>query len=379
MKNVPKKQETNRQNKKEVEVGRICRRANSKTIRFAALLSPFLFYFSVKRSGKFLIIRRLSLSDPSLCLMDGFVVVISILTLLSSSFLSGVDSTTFKIVNRCRHTIWPGILTGANRPLLMPTGFTLKSGKSRTLSVPKSWSGRLWGRSQCGIGSDGKFSCATGDCGSGKVECAGAGAIPPATLAEFTLNGDQGLDFYDVSLVDGYNLPMLVVAKGGKRRGGCASTGCLVDLNGACPAELRVARGNSSASVAVACKSACEAFGDPRYCCSEAYNTPNTCPPSDYSLFFKHACPRAYSYAYDDKTSTFTCASADYIIIFCPLPYTSQKLLGARREAAELPLVNKTLMYIGHQHASQALSSGLGLLQIIMSVISAVAVVAAVL
>lgn len=112
---------------------------------------------------------------------------------------------------------------------------------------------------------------------------------------------------------------MLILPKGGSG-GGCSATGCLVDLNGACPADLRVARGTQGPSIA--CKSACEAFGDPRYCCSEAYNTPDTCGPSVYSLFFKHACPRAYSYAYDDKTSTYTCASADYVIIFCPPPYT---------------------------------------------------------
>ncbi|KAL3643690.1 hypothetical protein CASFOL_014505 [Castilleja foliolosa] len=46
--------------------------------------------------------------------------------------------------------------------------------------------------------------------------------------------------------IDGYNLPMLIVARGGTR-GGCSSTGCLVDLNGACPRELSVvARGNGS-------------------------------------------------------------------------------------------------------------------------------------
>uniref|UniRef100_J3LCH0 Thaumatin-like protein n=1 Tax=Oryza brachyantha TaxID=4533 RepID=J3LCH0_ORYBR len=42
--------------------------------------------------------------------------------------------------------------------------------------------------------------------------------------------------------------------------------------------------------------------------------------PSPYSRFFKDACPRAYSYAYDDATSTFTCAGGDtsYDIVFCP-------------------------------------------------------------
>ncbi|KAI3728936.1 hypothetical protein L6452_17581 [Arctium lappa] len=271
------------------------------------------------------------------------------------SLISVVQSTSFKIVNRCRHTVWPGILTGADRTVLNPTGFTLKPGKSRTLRAPVAWSGRLWGRTDCHIDPTGKFSCVTADCGSGRVECEGRGAEPPATLAEFTLNGDQGLDFYDVSLVDGYNLPMLVIPRDGTS-GGCSSTGCLVDLNGGCPAALRVARSSRSRSV-VACKSACEAFGDPRYCCSEGYNTPETCPPTEYSEYFKHVCPRSYSYAYDDKTSTFTCAGADYVIIFCPSPYTSEKLLEARKEAADLPLVNKTMMYIGRHHGG-GVSSG---------------------
>jgi hypothetical protein len=125
-----------------------------------------------------------------------------------------VHSASFKIVNKCRRTIWPGLLSGSGTAQLPTTGFALKSGKSRTISIPKSWSGRMWGRTHCGRDSTGKFSCLTGDCGSGTLECAGSGAKPPATLAEFTLNGADGLDFYDVSLVDGYNLPMLVVARG---------------------------------------------------------------------------------------------------------------------------------------------------------------------
>ncbi|GMN48702.1 hypothetical protein TIFTF001_017867 [Ficus carica] len=253
--------------------------------------------------------------------MDRILVGVSLLTLLTLSFFfSGVESTSFKIVNKCRSTIWPGFLSGANSPSLPTTGFALRSGESRSFHVPRAWSGRFWARTHCGRDSAGKFTCLTGDCGSGRVECEGSGAKPPASLAEFTLNGADGLDFYDVSLVDGYNLPMLIVPRRGTR-GGCGATGCLVDLNGACPAALRVAR-ESGGRGSVACRSACEAFGDPRFCCSEAYNTPDTCGPSAYSLFFKHACPRAYSYAYDDKTSTYTCASADYTIIFCPLPYT---------------------------------------------------------
>lgn len=254
---------------------------------------------------------------------------IFLLSLLLVLLPSKVSSASFKIVNKCRRTVWPGLLSGANTAQLATTGFSLRSGESRTVPVPQAWSGRIWGRTLCGLNPEtGQFSCITGDCGSGKVECAGAGAKPPATLAEFTLNGAGGLDFYDVSLVDGYNLPMLVIARGKGRRaanassasGSCSATGCLVDLNGACPGSLRVARSNQSRA-AVGCRSACEAFGDPQYCCSGAYSTPDTCAPSPYSLFFKNTCPRSYSYAYDDKTSTYTCASGDYTIIFCPLPY----------------------------------------------------------
>ncbi|KAF8011769.1 hypothetical protein BT93_I0033 [Corymbia citriodora subsp. variegata] len=237
------------------------------------------------------------------------------------AFSGVVDSATFTILNKCAYTVWPGILSGAGTAQLPTTGFALQPGQSNAISVPASWSGRLWGRTLCALNAtEGRFVCATGDCGSPTVECSGAGAVPPATLAEFTLDGAGGLDFYDVSLVDGYNLPMWVVQRGGKG-GNCTATGCAADLNAGCPRELQVdVDGGGGGSVA--CKSACDAFGDPKYCCSGAYSSPATCKPSGYSEFFKKACPTAYSYAFDDGTSTFTCPSADYVITFCPSPST---------------------------------------------------------
>ncbi|EEF28230.1 thaumatin-like protein 1 [Ricinus communis] len=220
----------------------------------------------------------------------------------------GAFAATFTFVNRCEYTVWPGILANAGSPRLDTTGFELPKDTSRSFQAPTGWSGRFWARTGCAFDDSGSGSCLTGDCGSGLVECNGLGAAPPATLAEFTL-GSGGQDFYDVSLVDGYNLPMLVEGSGGS--GMCASTGCSADLNRQCPAELKVGGGD-------ACKSACEAFGSPEYCCSGAFNTPATCKPSVYSEMFKSACPRSYSYAYDDATSTFTCTGADYTVTFCP-------------------------------------------------------------
>ncbi|XP_058010410.1 thaumatin-like protein 1 [Hevea brasiliensis] len=184
----------------------------------------------------------------------------------------------------------------------------------------------MWGRTFCSEDSTGKFSCLTGDCGSGKLECSGGGAAPPATLAEFKLDGYGGMDYFDVSLVHGYNLPLLVVPQGGSGPN-CSSTGCVLDLNGSCPSELKV---TNSAGDGVACKSSCEAFRQPQYCCTGAYSTPDTCKPSSYSEMFKSACPHAYSHAYDDRTSTFKCTSANYIITFCPSQTTSH--IWARRE-----------------------------------------------
>ncbi|XP_057496029.1 thaumatin-like protein 1 [Actinidia eriantha] len=220
----------------------------------------------------------------------------------------GIYGAKFTFVNKCDYTVWPGILANAGSPSLGSTGFELPKDTSRGFQAPTGWSGRFWARTGCNFDGSGSGYCTTGDCGSGHAECDGAGASPPATLAEFTL-GPGGLDFYDVSLVDGYNLPVLVEAGGGS--GTCGSTGCVTDLNRQCPAELRVEAGS-------ACKSACEAFGTPEYCCSGAYNSPAACKPTVYSEMFKSACPRSYSYAYDDPTSTFTCSGADYTVTFCP-------------------------------------------------------------
>jgi len=159
-----------------------------------------------------------------------------------------------------------------------------------------------------------------------KIKCNGAGGVPPVSLAEMKFSGSDGLDFYDVSLVDGYNLPIRMLPTGQfsyTKRGkyDCKAAGCVADLNSMCPSELAVKTGSG----VVACKSACERFNTDTYCCRGAHKTPATCKssswPKNYPAFFKKACPDAYSYAYDDTTSTFTCRgnpSTKYDVIFCP-------------------------------------------------------------
>ncbi|KAF9672069.1 hypothetical protein SADUNF_Sadunf11G0002200 [Salix dunnii] len=212
----------------------------------------------------------------------------------------------------CNYTVWPGV-SSSGATALSTTGFSLEKNESKILRAPDSWTGRFWGRTYCTEDSSGNFSCITGDCGSGKLECSGSGVAPPATLAEFALGSFSGLDFYDVSLVDGFNLPLLVVPSGQN----CLSTGCIGDVNESCPTELEFTTGTEGKRVG--CKSACDALRLSIYCCDGTSSSPDKCKPSLYSNFYKNLCPQSYSYAYDDDTNTtYTCPSTDYQIIFCP-------------------------------------------------------------
>eukprot|EP01112_Ceratiomyxa_fruticulosa_P005619 TRINITY_DN1634_c0_g1_i3.p1 TRINITY_DN1634_c0_g1~~TRINITY_DN1634_c0_g1_i3.p1 ORF type:complete len:151 (-),score=10.98 TRINITY_DN1634_c0_g1_i3:173-625(-) len=119
------------------------------------------------------------------------------------------------------------------------------------------------------------------------------------------------MDWYDVSNVDGFNLPMLLEPFNTS----CKIGSCYENINLLCPSELQIknARGQ-----VVGCDSACTKFNLPQYCCSQDYSTPNVCKATSYSLVFKNACPDAYSYAFDDPTSLFECESKGYKIEFCP-------------------------------------------------------------
>ncbi|KAG1364510.1 hypothetical protein COCNU_11G013370 [Cocos nucifera] len=102
------------------------------------------------------------------------------------------------------------------------------------MAAPPGWSGRMWARTGCEFDAEGAGTCQTGDCGS-RMECGGAGALPPATLFEITLGKGKDPDYYDVSLVDGYNLPVAAaprVPRGRMKRSGGFSTGQAINGHG---------------------------------------------------------------------------------------------------------------------------------------------------
>ncbi|XP_051147436.1 pathogenesis-related thaumatin-like protein 3.5 [Andrographis paniculata] len=233
-----------------------------------------------------------------------------LLTLLFPLLVAGMigfsRSARITIVNNCKETIWPGI-TGMNST---GDGFPLKPTQSSVFSAPADWNGRVWARTACNFDSRGNGTCLTGGCGH-SLKCAGPGQ-PPASIAEFGLGGD--LDYYDVSLVDGFNVPVVVRPING--RGKCSPVGCYDDLRPNCPGELAM---NSSVDgkTVIACRSACTVFDTDEYCCRGAFSTPMACAPTNYSRIFKQGCPAAYSFAYDDPTSIITCSATDYVVTFC--------------------------------------------------------------
>ncbi|KAK6135414.1 hypothetical protein DH2020_030833 [Rehmannia glutinosa] len=210
--------------------------------------------------------------------------------------------TKFTITNNCKETIYPGI-TPNN---FSGGGFALKPTQSAVFTAPPAWHGRIWARTGCNFDRNGNGTCQTGACETA-LQCTGSG-LPPASVAEFAL-GD--LDYYDVSLVDGFNLPIVVTPVSGK--GNCSSAGCDADMRPNCPPELTL----KSDGKIIACQSACNVFDTDEYCCRGAFSTPMACLPTNYSRIFKTACPAAYSFAYDDPTSILTCSAADYIVSFC--------------------------------------------------------------
>lgn len=214
------------------------------------------------------------------------------------------ECTNFTIVNHCQETVWPGITPSENVTL---TGSILKPGQSTVFTAQPGWHGRIWGRTNCSFDPTGNGTCQTGNCGS-SLKCSGPGQ--QATIAEFTLGQP---DFYDVSLVGGFNLPMIVKPLQGK--GNCSTVGCEGDLRDNCPSQLTV---KSDDGKTIACQSPCDFFNTDEYCCRGMFGSPMSCKATNYSTTFKRVCPAAYSYAYDDPTSIITCDSvSDYVVTFC--------------------------------------------------------------
>ena len=215
---------------------------------------------------------------------------------------------------------------------------------------------------------------------------------PPATLAEFTLATSSGQTFYDISLVDGYNIPIGIVSlypeSGNSKLTDippnltnpiCIGTAALLaaddstsddtylgtnssfpiplekslsynDVSRWCPWDLQsdppTKPGDGvypypddtiTRPLFDPCYSACAKNARDSDCCIGKYNSPSACKPSGYSKMAKKVCPDAYSYAFDDQTSTFIVPSGGgFEVVFCPTGRSSNILATMGPELREL-------------------------------------------
>nr|XP_009398928.1 PREDICTED: thaumatin-like protein 1b [Musa acuminata subsp. malaccensis] len=173
-----------------------------------------------------------------------------------------------------------------------------------------SWRGRVYFRTYCTTDNHGIVSCLTADCGSGEQSCEGKAAKAPVTLLDFlNFSGDDTQYTYDISLMHGFNVPAMVYPQNSS----CQPTGCPGDINAICPDDLRV---KDSAGKTIACKSACDAYQDPKLCCIKDFGSRAKCQPSSQAKVFMQACPLAHTWTYDGRA--FACSGSDFNITLCP-------------------------------------------------------------
>ncbi|XP_059628880.1 thaumatin-like protein [Cornus florida] len=224
----------------------------------------------------------------SKCLSFFFIII-------TPFYSTSTHAATFEIKNQCPFTVWAAAVPGGGRQLDRGQTWTINAS-------PGTKQARIWARTKCTFDGAGQGRCETGDCG-GLLQCKAYGT-PPNTLAEYALNQFNNLDFFDISLVDGFNVAM-DFSPARAAAGKCRAIRCAADINGPCPRELKAAGG---------CNNPCTVFKTDEYCCNSG-----KCGPTNFSRFFKERCRDAYSYPKDDETSTFTCpAGTNYRVVFCP-------------------------------------------------------------
>ncbi|RMZ85689.1 hypothetical protein DV736_g6561, partial [Chaetothyriales sp. CBS 134916] len=306
------------------------------------------------------------------------------------------DTLPLRVTNFCKEVIYTGILTQSGTGP-GTGGFKLDPDENNDLAVSADWVGRVWGRTNCTFfdnsgsmnsSNPGGTACATGDCGN-LVECQGAGG--PSTLAEFTYASSQNQSFYDISLVDGYNLPIAIrslVSESDNAKLAdippnlvnpvCIGSASLLAPPGSasdqdfgtnssyplpleqiislsevadwCPFPLLILPFEKPGDgvypypddsiqrpIFSPCQSACSKWNKPQYCCTGNHDDPGSCKPSYYSTQAKKVCPDAYSFAYDDETSTFIIPQgAGFEVIFCPSGRSTNILATFRPQLLEL-------------------------------------------
>ncbi|MBW1780096.1 MAG: hypothetical protein JRL30_05100 [Deltaproteobacteria bacterium] len=298
-----------------------------------------------------------------------------------------------QVHNNCTETIWLGACGNCKTQQSPcpeyfdpPQGANVEmdAGSHIVFHVDQGWAGRFWPRTGCKFNKDGK--CDSGDC------CDAGGCVnkdqqfardcyysgnPPVLVIEPTFDAPSGngpIDYFDTSMVDGYNVLMSIEAiantynpspdPGMDSKYWCTTAGC--SSSPACPEFLKDGVGNCWSPCQHAVRTGLPTAEQEKLCCSCDMTAPCTCPDPccdghygcspyvkdtsgqqkyppnmccdpwgklnnnrpwdqkyiDYIEAVKKACPEVYSWQFDDFKSTINCRKTnglvDYKLTICP-------------------------------------------------------------
>ncbi|CAM6024089.1 unnamed protein product [Sphagnum balticum] len=202
--------------------------------------------------------------------------------------IHSIDATQITIFNECAHNISVCQTCCGGGTV---TCYALENGNGRhTIDVGATWPGGvIWGYP-----------------GNKADPVDGNKAKPQADLAEFTI-GSGNLDFYDISNVNGYNLPLMVtvttIVSPGKKSGlECGNPQCGININSFCQSPNKITGGP----------------GDGCY----NIDGPTATSPTNGTEAFANACPDAFSYSTDNANHVYFCQTgSEYAVVFCPIPF----------------------------------------------------------
>ncbi|KZT65251.1 Osmotin, thaumatin-like protein [Daedalea quercina L-15889] len=145
-----------------------------------------------------------------------------------AALVAAASATTVNLTNSCGYQVDPGFYPAATASDGSSTGgFAVAAGSSSSVSLDSTWSGRIWGRTGC----DASGNCQTGGCGSESCTSpAGSGV----TLAQFSINSWDSLDFFTPSTTDGFNIAVTITPGSGCTTSPVACTG--QDMGNGCNA-----------------------------------------------------------------------------------------------------------------------------------------------
>lgn len=270
--------------------------------------------------------------------------------LAASSTASAQTTGRLIVKNNCSFPIWLQLENNADTPGVPVLPKTPPSGAANilpltagegplTVAIPNvGWAGRFFPK----LGCDPQTG---NDCQGGQAlsPCPAGGCQPPATTkiefnyANLATSRDS---WYDISLVDGYNLAARITPQGASG-GSCSATSCSLSF-AACPTNEIDGLGSllfEQSGTPVWCYSPCDKWTYPTFggmgnakmiepgrsfCCPHPPVSSGECNAgavvqTQYVTTVRRDCPSAYSFAFDDMGGNHNCPTATtFDVVLCP-------------------------------------------------------------